>query len=89
MGADVNYAGPRTLTPLMWAAKNDHEEVIEYLLENGAKINPKSKNPKSGEGNTLIKRVLQLQATYLFSFENCLKFAISRFPFNDPLSFFF
>jgi ankyrin repeat protein len=38
MGADINYTGPRGITPLMWACKNDHEEIVEYLLENGAKF---------------------------------------------------
>lgn len=38
MGCRVDYAGPKGITPLMWAAKRGHIEMAELLLQNGAKL---------------------------------------------------
>lgn len=32
MGADVNFTGPKGITPLMWACKSNKPEIICYLL---------------------------------------------------------
>jgi ankyrin repeat protein len=39
VGADVNAAGDRAETPLMWAARNGHVEITKLLLERGAEPN--------------------------------------------------
>ena len=33
LGADVNYAGPTGITPLMWAARRGHLKALHFLLE--------------------------------------------------------
>ncbi|EGR27574.1 hypothetical protein IMG5_193740 [Ichthyophthirius multifiliis] len=44
MGSQVNYAGPRGISPLMWAAKRGHIQMAQYLLENGAELLQKSQD---------------------------------------------
>lgn len=36
LGADVNFAGPRKITPLMWSIRRGHMIVTKYLVENGS-----------------------------------------------------
>ena len=43
MGAEVDYAGPSTISPLMWACKRAHLDIIEYLLKNKADPHKTSK----------------------------------------------
>lgn len=38
-GADVNFAGPMGLTPLMLAVERHHPDVMRVLLKAGAKVN--------------------------------------------------
>lgn len=38
MGCRVDYAGPRGISPLMWAAKRGHIDMAELLLSNGADL---------------------------------------------------
>jgi uncharacterized protein len=48
-GADVDSAGIKGSTPLMWAAKKGYEAVVQFLLAKGAKV-----DCKDDEGATAI-----------------------------------
>ena len=37
-GVDVNKKDPANFTPIMRAATNGHRNIVEYLVDNGAKI---------------------------------------------------
>jgi ankyrin repeat protein len=32
IGADINFTGPKEVTPLMWACKSNKPELVCYLL---------------------------------------------------------
>ena len=40
-GADVNANGYRGFTPLHYAARNGHKEIVELLIAKGADVNVK------------------------------------------------
>jgi len=40
-GADIEYTENYDVTPLMWAVENHNKEAVEFLLDNGAKIDAK------------------------------------------------
>jgi ankyrin repeat protein len=42
MGCEVGFAGPRGITPLMWAAKRGHIDTAKILLDHGADLLEKS-----------------------------------------------
>ena len=50
-GADVNSAGPRGETPLLWAVIHGNEELVGALLAAGARPTPRTKG-KRGPGNS-------------------------------------
>ena len=37
-GADINKKDPANFSPIMRAATNGHKRIVEYLVDNGAKI---------------------------------------------------
>ena len=64
-GADVNAQTENGDTPLIFAIMYKKYDVVNLLLENGAK---KTINAKGTEGKTALSRAL----------DNCLRFAISK-----------
>lgn len=64
MGADVNYSGPTGISPIMWAAKRGHIELILLLIEKGANI-----KARSIDGN-------KFKIIYIKTGFNCLDWAI-------------
>ncbi|WP_339048225.1 ankyrin repeat domain-containing protein [Candidatus Mesenet endosymbiont of Phosphuga atrata] len=43
LGVDINVKGKNGKTPLHYAAKNGHEEIVKLLLKNGADVNAQNK----------------------------------------------
>lgn len=58
MGADVNAWDYYGTTPLFHAVdESRNQEIIEFLLENGADINPSMSNPKMIKGKPCLPKV--------------------------------
>ena len=38
LGAQIDFAGPKNITPLMWACKSGHPEIVTYLISSGSKL---------------------------------------------------
>ncbi len=47
-GADPNAANSRAETPLQWAAWSGSRDMVELLLESGAKLHDRDNSPLGG-----------------------------------------